>query len=192
VDINIKVSKHVSFRSIQVEYFLTRLQNLRTLGDNSQNNLRYSAGLEFMFGVEEPTPPPTQPLKTCPDGSKVPPDAACPKLNVKLSVAATPQELCQGETAQVNAFLTGADGNPLNFQWSVNGQPISTGHSLAFSRRARQVARNFGAMSEGQLHGQILGQVPRIAHGAVPILRWPWLASGGRLIPPAIIGQRPE
>jgi len=136
--LDIKISKHVSFRPIQVEYFLTRLENLRTLNDNSQNNLRYSAGVNFMFGGEEPTPPPpTQPMKTCPDGSKVPPDAACPKRNVKLNLSATPQELCQGETAQVNASISGGDSSQLNFQWSVNGQPISQGHSFAFGTVGR-------------------------------------------------------
>ena len=136
--LDIKMSKHVSFRPIQVEYFLTRLENLRAFNDNSQNNLRYSAGLNFTFGGEEPTPPPpTQPLKTCPDGSKVPPDAVCPKQNLKVSLSAGPQELCQGETAQVNASISGGDSSQLNFQWSINGQPISQGHNLTFGTVGR-------------------------------------------------------
>jgi opacity protein-like surface antigen len=136
--LDIKISKHVSFRPIQVEYFLTRLRNLRTFDDNNQNNIRYSAGLNFTFGGEEPTPPPpTQPQKTCPDGSKVPADAACPKRNVKLSLSATPQELCQGESVPVNASIAGGDSNQLNFQWSVNGQEISQGHSFEFGTVGR-------------------------------------------------------
>jgi outer membrane protein OmpA-like peptidoglycan-associated protein len=130
----------VSFRPIQVEYFLTRLPNLHTFNDNTQNNIRYSAGVNFMFGGEEPTPPPppTHPQKTCPDGTTVPADAACPKRNVTLSLAATPQELCQGETAQVNASIAGADSGQLNFQWSVNGQPIGQQHSFVFGTDGRE------------------------------------------------------
>ena len=138
--LDIKISKHVSLRPIQVEYFLTRLQNLHTFNDNSQNNIRYSAGINFMFGGEEPTPPPppTHPQKTCPDGTTVPADAACPKRNVTLSLAATPQELCQGETAQVNASIAGADSGQLNFQWSVNGQQIGQQHSFVFGTVGRE------------------------------------------------------
>lgn len=138
--LDIKISKHVSFRPIQVEYFLTRLPNLHTFNDNTQNNIRYSAGVNFMFGGEEPTPPPppTHPQKTCPDGTTVPADAACPKRNVTLSLAATPQELCQGETAQVNASIAGADSGQLNFQWSVNGQPIGQQHSFVFGTDGRE------------------------------------------------------
>jgi opacity protein-like surface antigen len=47
---DLKITKHVSFRPIQLEYFLTRLQNLRTQNDNNQNNLRYSTGFNFTFG----------------------------------------------------------------------------------------------------------------------------------------------
>ncbi len=138
--LDIKISKHVSFRPIQVEYFLTQLGNLRAFNDNSQNNIRYSAGFNFMFGGEEPTPPPppTQPQKTCPDGTRVPADAACPKRNVTLSLAATPQELCQGETAQVNASIAGADSSQLSFQWSINGQPIGQQHSFVFGTEGRE------------------------------------------------------
>jgi outer membrane protein OmpA-like peptidoglycan-associated protein len=138
--LDIKISKHVSFRPIQVEYFLTRLPNLHTFNDNTQNNVRYSAGVNFMFGGEEPTPPPppTHPQKTCPDGTTVPADAACPKRNVTLSLAATPQELCQGETAQINASIAGADSGQLNFQWSINGQPVGQQHSFVFGTAGRE------------------------------------------------------
>jgi hypothetical protein len=48
--LDIKLSKSVSFRPIQLEYFLTLLQNFRSGTDNNQNNLRYSAGINFTFG----------------------------------------------------------------------------------------------------------------------------------------------
>jgi len=50
--LDIKVSKHLMFRPIGLDYFMTRLQNLRTQGDNNQNNLRYTAGLNFTFGAQ--------------------------------------------------------------------------------------------------------------------------------------------
>ena len=48
--LDIKINKVVSFRPIGLDYFLTRLQNLRTAGDNNQHNIRYTAGLNFNFG----------------------------------------------------------------------------------------------------------------------------------------------
>src|SRR6476646_7476814 len=45
------------------------------------------------------------------------------------------QELCPGETAQVNVTTTGADINHMNRTWSVNGQPVSQGTSFAFTGR---------------------------------------------------------
>jgi opacity protein-like surface antigen len=48
--LDIKISKHVSFRPVQIEYFLTRLHDYRSATDNNQNNIRYSAGFNFNFG----------------------------------------------------------------------------------------------------------------------------------------------
>jgi opacity protein-like surface antigen len=50
--LDIKLNKHVSFRPIGVEYYLTRFQNLRSQNDNNQNNIRYTAGLNFTFGAQ--------------------------------------------------------------------------------------------------------------------------------------------
>jgi Outer membrane protein beta-barrel domain len=50
--LDIKLNKHVSFRPIGLDYYLTRLQNLRTDGDNNQNNLRYTTGFNFTFGAQ--------------------------------------------------------------------------------------------------------------------------------------------
>jgi hypothetical protein len=49
--VDIKINKHISFRPIGLDYYLTRLQNLRTQGDNNQNNLRYTTGFNFTFGA---------------------------------------------------------------------------------------------------------------------------------------------
>lgn len=50
--LDVKINNHVSFRIFQLEYFLTRFQNLRTLNDNNQNHLRYSTGVNFTFGAQ--------------------------------------------------------------------------------------------------------------------------------------------
>lgn len=50
--IDIKLNKHLMFRPLGVDYYMTRLQNLRTMGDNNQNNIRYTAGLNFTFGAQ--------------------------------------------------------------------------------------------------------------------------------------------
>ncbi|HTP31467.1 MAG TPA: hypothetical protein VMJ75_04785 [Candidatus Acidoferrales bacterium] len=48
--LDIKVAKHVAFRPIGLDYFLTRLYNPVNANDHNQNNLRYSAGVNFLFG----------------------------------------------------------------------------------------------------------------------------------------------
>jgi hypothetical protein len=49
--LDIRINKHVSFRPVGMDYYLTRFQNLRTLGDDSQGNLRYTTGVNFTFGA---------------------------------------------------------------------------------------------------------------------------------------------
>ncbi len=50
--LDIKINKHMSLRPIGLDYYLTRLQNLRTAHDNNQDNLRYTTGVNFTFGAE--------------------------------------------------------------------------------------------------------------------------------------------
>ncbi|MGA7234978.1 MAG: outer membrane beta-barrel protein [Bryobacteraceae bacterium] len=50
--VDIKINKHVSFRPIGLDYYLTRFQNLRTQGDNNQNDIRYTTGFNFTFGAQ--------------------------------------------------------------------------------------------------------------------------------------------
>lgn len=49
--IDIKCNNWLTFRPIGLDYFMTRLQNLRTAGDNNQHNLRYTTGFNFTFGA---------------------------------------------------------------------------------------------------------------------------------------------
>ena len=137
--LDIKIARWLAFRPGALDYYYTRIGDLRAPGDNSQNNLRYSAGLTFMFGGEKPTPPALAPAapqtKKCPDGSVVNLDAACPKLDVSLGLSANPKELCPGDVAQVNATATGAAILQLNHTWFVDGQPVSQAQSFAFTAR---------------------------------------------------------
>jgi opacity protein-like surface antigen len=50
--LDIKLNKYVSFRPIGLDWMMTRLQNLRSLEDNNQHHLRYTTGINFMFGAQ--------------------------------------------------------------------------------------------------------------------------------------------
>ncbi|HWB85955.1 MAG TPA: outer membrane beta-barrel protein [Bryobacteraceae bacterium] len=138
--LDIRIGKHVSFRPFEFSYYLTRLQNLTTAEDNTQNNWRYSGGVAFWFGGEKPAPQANRQMatRTCPDGSVVPINTACPKKNFSLSLTATPAELCQGETARLSPSFSGAAPNQLTFSsWSVNGQPVSDTGAFEFKSEGR-------------------------------------------------------
>ncbi len=49
--LDIKINKHMNFRAVELDYMLTRLQNVRDLQDKNQNNLRYMTGVNFTFGA---------------------------------------------------------------------------------------------------------------------------------------------
>jgi hypothetical protein len=48
--LDIKLNKHVAFRPIGADYYLTRVPSLLTGDDLNKNNWRYTAGFNFMFG----------------------------------------------------------------------------------------------------------------------------------------------
>ena len=48
--LDIKINKHAAFRPVGLDYFLTRLHNPLDASDHNQHNLRYSAGINFLFG----------------------------------------------------------------------------------------------------------------------------------------------
>ena len=50
--LDIKINKWVSFRPVGLDYFMTRFQNMRSLNDNNQHNLRYTTGVNFTFGAQ--------------------------------------------------------------------------------------------------------------------------------------------
>jgi hypothetical protein len=48
--LDIKINKVASFRPIGLDYYMMRLQNLRTSADNNQHCIRYTTGVNFVFG----------------------------------------------------------------------------------------------------------------------------------------------
>jgi hypothetical protein len=50
--LDIKVSKHIAFRPIGADYYLTRLPGPITGFDRNVHNFRYSAGVNFLFGEQ--------------------------------------------------------------------------------------------------------------------------------------------
>jgi Outer membrane protein beta-barrel domain len=47
--LDIKFGKHFAFRPLGLDYYLARMPSVLT-GDTNHNNLRYTAGFDFMFG----------------------------------------------------------------------------------------------------------------------------------------------
>jgi hypothetical protein len=50
--LDIKISKHMAFRPVGADYYLTRLPSLLTGNTTNRNNFRYSAGVNFLFGKQ--------------------------------------------------------------------------------------------------------------------------------------------
>jgi hypothetical protein len=50
--LDIKINKYVSFRPIGLDWYMTRLQDLRSLEDHNQDNIRYTAGLNITWGAQ--------------------------------------------------------------------------------------------------------------------------------------------
>jgi hypothetical protein len=132
--LDIKLSHHVTFRPIELDYFMTRLQNLRSLNDNNQHNLRYLAGLNFTFGGERALPPPP-PTKACWDGSTIPVAQDCPKKTAELRLSATPSEVCPGGTMRVAMTTQPPPG--ATYHWTVNGQAVSNDPSMLLGSTGR-------------------------------------------------------
>ena len=49
--LDIKISKHIAFRPIGADYYLTRIPSLLTGDTSNRNNFRYSAGINFLMGA---------------------------------------------------------------------------------------------------------------------------------------------
>jgi len=136
--LDIKISRHVSFRPIGLDYLMTRMQNFRSAQDNNQHNIRYTTGFNFTLGGEAPAPPPPPPpppMKACWDGSSVPVASECAKRTMDLKAPAG-VELCPGTTLKITP--PGAPPNGADFQWSINGEPVSKESNFEFGTTGRQ------------------------------------------------------
>ena len=125
--IDIKINRHLSFRPAAVDYYMTRFSPLGLTDNTIQDNIRYSAGISFLFGGEKHVAPP-------------PPQASrqMPKQNLSLQLMPSSTEVCPGDTVTVNPSISGASPDQLKFVWYVNGQPISQGHSFSFGTAGRE------------------------------------------------------
>ncbi|HTS65831.1 MAG TPA: hypothetical protein VMH28_27605 [Candidatus Acidoferrales bacterium] len=134
---DVRLGKHVSFRPIGLDYFLTRLYNPVNANDHNQNNIRYSAGLSFLFGGERAAPPPPPPpaMKTCPDGTSIPAAQECPKRNMNLSLSAARSESCPGATIAITPSGNVPDG--ATYEWTLNDQALSQGRTFDFGTSGR-------------------------------------------------------
>jgi hypothetical protein len=50
--LDIKINKHMSFRPVGADYYLTRVPSFLTGNTSNRNNFRYSAGVNFLFGKQ--------------------------------------------------------------------------------------------------------------------------------------------
>jgi hypothetical protein len=50
--IDVKMSKHLSFRPLGADYYLTRIPSFFSGDTTNRNNFRYSAGVTFLFGAQ--------------------------------------------------------------------------------------------------------------------------------------------
>jgi hypothetical protein len=148
--LDIKLSRHVVLRPIQLDYYMTRFETPNILlppgsgsSNRSQHDLRFAAGIAFNLGGERPVPPPPPPptvaaitMKPCPGGTSIPLNEECPKQTIGLRITVTPNAVCPGETAQVTAPANLPEGATI--KWTVAGEPISQARSFQFGGTGRQ------------------------------------------------------
>jgi hypothetical protein len=51
VGLDIKLGKHVAFRPVEADYFMTRFPSILAQDDINRHHFRYSAGINFLFGA---------------------------------------------------------------------------------------------------------------------------------------------
>jgi hypothetical protein len=124
--LDVKLSRLITFRPVQLDYLMTRFQDFGLSGQPSQNrnqhNLRYAAGFAFTFGGEQPAPPPPPvTTKACPGGITVAVDEECPKKNISLGLRVDKSDVCAGTTIMVTPETP--IPSDATAQWTVNGEP---------------------------------------------------------------------
>ena len=101
--LDLNANKMFSLRLIQAEYFLTKFTDGN---NNSQNNVRLSAGLIFHFNSGPPPPPPNRPPT--------------------VSVVVNPTTVFAGSNDSVTGTATAADpdNDTLTYKWTATGGTI--------------------------------------------------------------------
>ena len=142
--LDIKLSKHIAFRPIGADYYLTRVPSFLTGNTTNRNNFRYSAGINFLFGGEKPAPAPAAPRHQEPARTEPPCrfDAHRARSTTSRSASPrTPREVCPGETAQVTAIDQRArTAIQLNYTW-IRQRTTGRPGAIARIRNRRQGRR---------------------------------------------------
>jgi hypothetical protein len=136
--LDIKLSRHVNFRPIGLDYYMTRVQNFRTAHDNNQHNIRYTMGFNFTFGGEAPSalPPPPPPTHACWDGTNLPVGQDCPMRTMDLRLTTPQTQLCPGATGTLAAPVQ-LPGNA-TYLWTIEGRTIGKDANLVFGTTGRE------------------------------------------------------
>ena len=104
--LDVNISKHISLRVVQAEYFLTNftVPSGTAFTLNRQNNFRLSTGLVFRFGEKQPPPvhPPT----------------------VSCSADKTSVVQDSGDVVGVHASATNPDAVSLTYSWTATGGSV--------------------------------------------------------------------
>ena len=102
------VSKHISLRVVQAEYFLTNFTAPSSAPTgtsvNRQNNFRLSTGIVFRFGEKQP--PPVHP----------------PSVSCSADKSSVVQD--SGDVVGIHASATNPDGVPLTYSWTATGGSV--------------------------------------------------------------------
>ncbi len=178
--LDIKLSRHVLLRPIQIDYYLTRFEapafiNPRGVTSNrKQHDARAAAGIAFTIGGEKATPPapllpppPTIAMKACPDGTSIPASQDCAKLNMMLAIGINPTAVCPGSTAEVT--INGRIPEGATTQWMLAGETVSQGRSFAFGSNGRQPgAYRIGLKASAEGYNDALAEATVTVRDYVP------------------------
>jgi outer membrane protein OmpA-like peptidoglycan-associated protein len=99
--VDIRITKSIAFRPVEIDYVLTRYSNPLT-SVNNQNHFRYLAGLVFRFGGAPPPPPNRPPVASC-------------SANPAMVYAGS------GDTIMVRADASDPDNDSLTYTWTASG-----------------------------------------------------------------------
>ncbi len=102
--LDIRLTHHISIRAVQAEYMMTRFPDPTTGSSNSQNDVRLSSGLLFLFGG---------------GGAPIPqangtPVAVC-SVDAKTIYAGS------GDSIAVHSKASDPDNDPLTYSWTSSG-----------------------------------------------------------------------